>query len=681
MPSIRKKHELGTLAERLIMRHLRVSLPDARLRGELQRGRNPEPVLDQRVRCIAVVGAGASATSLSRGEALADDLEKQFLAQDEARRAELFRLQRVYSLNPAHFETRLAALSRTPDVTQIVRQLIAERYSYRHPTIFGYELLAHLMKHRYLDAIITFNFDELLDQSLDDELGIAEYRRLVSDRDCDGVINDPDAPDYLPLYVKLHGTAAEPDTLRFTREAYYELPQRLMGIVEGLLDSHLCVVANVGSAMSGFDLHRLLRIPQKLEIYDLSYAPLGHEIQNEIAEERKTPKEDSLFSNEPRDPPSFALLEGNSPRGKPRPSSDGWLRKLAEEIANRCGDAVDDARMASLVRFRSVDRHEAVADILGPEAVLTRWVSDPWKHRNDYIDYLRHRTIVELAFSGAKARGLAQVSWLAEDRCGVYYECYRREAAAAGITPAGWSELRASAGLDENEWLPDVVESQADLCAPDSLPTLDRGQWRLREFVPKALAEQVIQRIGAGDKQTARMAAALRELQGGSEVEIHSMDDHVCAKTFDTPTVLRTVTALNVFTRSLFKGVEADDEIYISCETGEWLITDETMGELLAKQKRVEVITAFDLWFDELREQYGEKLVLRSINPWRHNRHMTIVCRGQTPMRAVYFARRLRTPQITPVYLRDSDDAARVMRAFGLMRSEVEEESGVVRTY
>ncbi len=53
---------------------------------------------------------------------------------------------------------------------------------------------------------------------------------------------------------------------------------------------------------------------------------------------------------------------------------------------------------------------------------------------------------------------------------------------------------------------------------------------------------------------------------------------------------------------------------------------------------------------------------------------MTIVCRGSQPMRAVYFARRLRTPIVTPVYLKEVKDAERVKRAFDLMLAEAEKE-------
>lgn len=668
----RPNSALTALADRLIIRHLRVSVPNTRMRNDLQKERLPDPLLQKQMRCIAVIGASASAPLMKRGDALATQLEKRFRDQDDARRAELFRLQRVYKLDGDDFETRLAALSRTPEITQEVKGMIAEWYAYRHPTILGYELLAHLLKHRFLDAIVSFNFDELLDQSLDDELGSDGYRRLVSDRDCIDVETDPDSLDYLPLYVKLHGTATEPDSLRLTREAYYKLPQKLMEVVQELLTSQFAAVVNVGSAMTGFDLHRLLRIPEELEIYDLSPYSVDETVRDEISSERKDPRQDSLHENERRDAATFFLPADERSHRNPRRSCDQWLKDLVLEIEYRSGEKAAPKSLASLVKFRSIDRHEAVADILGPESTLSRWTEDPKKWQADYVDYLRKRTIIELAFSGAKARGLAQLSWLATDRSGIYYELYRK---AGG--KEGWNTLRSSAGLDENQWLPDVVESQPHLCDSEAGPTLDeQGEWSLREFVPRSLSRHVAAHIGKAHEGERALANTLRKLQEGSEVEIQATDDRVCAKAFDSPMTLPTVTSLRVFSLSLFKDLAPIDEIYISCETGEWLLSDEEMLDVIRGQENVEVLTAFDFKSEPLKKRFGDRLSIHHIDPWRHNRHMTIVCKGNVPMRAIYFARRLRTPMITPVYLSQPADAARVKRTFDLMRAEIPRPSG-----
>ncbi len=193
--------------------------------------------------------------------------------------------------------------------------------------------------------------------------------------------------------------------------------------------------------------------------------------------------------------------------------------------------------------------------------------------------------------------------------------------------------------------------------------------------MPKALAEHVLNQIG--NSQITRNSKrsfiqALTELQSSSEIEILATDDRVCSKAFNSALTLPTATAMSVFTTGLFRNIMPHDEVYISCETGEWLLEDEVMFELLSKQDRVEVITAFDFKYGDLDTKYQGKLVHHFIGPWRHNRHMTIVCRRQSPWRAVYFARRLRTPLITPVYLKDPEDAARLKRAFDLMRHEIE---------
>jgi hypothetical protein len=659
-----KMSSLEALAERLIARHLRVSVPDSTTRHDLQLERETEPLLEQDMRCIAIVGAGASAPVLRRGEELAAKLEKGE-SDKPGFEAELFRLERVYGLDRRDFETRLAALSRTPQAAQSVRERIAQDYAFRHPTILGYELIAHLLKHRFLDAVISFNFDELLDQSLDDELGTNGYRKLISNRDCVNVDHDPDSSEYLPLYIKLHGTAAEPESLRMTRDAYYELPQKLIGEVHGLLRCERAVIVNVGSAMTGFDLHRVLRIPERLEIYDLSPRSLEQTVRDDIDGERLEPRPDSLYKHEERKEAEYSLLSDEARRVT---KCDRWLQRLVAEMESRTGDRADPNTVASLVRFRSTDRHEAVASVLGANEILSRWTDDFDEHRTEYVRYLRQRTVLELALSGAKARGLAQLSWLALDRSGSYYELYRQ--AVRPGKPETWSSLRAAAGMDENKALPDVVESQPGLCAAAAGPTLRKdGSWALREFTPSKLAHHVTARIGRNGKDGQRLSRALKNLQAGSEVEIQATDDQVCAKAFDSPLTLPTITALNVFTISLFKDIAPEDEVYISCETGEWLLSEQ-MRELLSRQEKVVVVTAFDFKFEKLEKLYGTRLTLRAVNPWRHNRHMTIVCDGSTASRAVYFARRLRAPKITPVYLSGHDDAKRVKHAFDLMLQE-----------
>jgi hypothetical protein len=375
------KASITRLADMLMARHVRVAIPDSMVRVALSEDLNnslelPE-LVERDMHCVAIVGAGASAQLVDRANDLADELEERF-GRDET---ELNRLSLVYGSDVELFETRLFALSKNPETMREVRKTISEKYSLKHPTLLGYELLAHLLKHRFIDAIISCNFDELLDRSLDDELDASEYKHVISERDCNDLQLDPSATDYIPLYVKLHGTASEPDSLRFTPDSYYSIPDRISNVVRELLHAEHCVVANVGSGLATFDLQHVLGIPRKLDVFNLSLEPVEQSVSRKIDEVRQN------------EWAGKAEVNGAAQRGKseaklaykptvgewlhecqvPKHNCDELLKVLTETLGRRAarGDSDSDCGNGGLVRFRSVQRHEVVADLLGPETVTS----------------------------------------------------------------------------------------------------------------------------------------------------------------------------------------------------------------------------------------------------------------------------------------------------------------------
>jgi len=659
----RNDPDLRSLADRLIARHVRISVPDTTVRvllasTQLRSPDDTDPI-EHSVRCVAVVGAGASFPLLSRGDELAGTLEHDYGRDD----VELDRLALVNNLNPKYFETRLIALSKTPDVARKVRQTISDQYDVRHPPMLAYELLAHLLKHRFLDAIISFNFDELLDRSLDDELDSAEYRRVVSDRDCADVQSDADADDYLPLYIKLHGTASEPDSLRFTPDSYYSLPSKVLTIVEDLFNIDHCVAVVAGSSLRSFDFQRLLALPSTLELYNLSYDRLPGSVVSKITAERRRAKKDR----------STAWLHECDPRRVP---CDEHLRALTRTIGANVDDlnsSRGDGR-APLVAFRSALRHEVVAQLLGPRGDSVAHTKSTWADAAE-VDYLRQRTILELALAGAKARGLISLTPLARDRPGRYFDVYRKKARH----PDGWQDLCSAAGLTETENIPDVLVSAGNLRQEhtdddggdaDSSQLVNRHQrdptQKLHKFDPGRLAALVGSRVGDPRDQSTRalLRKAFTALQTESDTELHTQDDRVCGKAFRNPVILRTQTSMNAYTWLMFRALCDTDTLYVSAETGEWL-TRSPIHTRLAGQHRIRVLVAFDTEVAALRERYdASRMEIRYVNPWHHNRHMTIVCNREGPARAIYFARHLRTSVITAVYLSDVRDVQRLLKAY-----------------
>ena len=118
---------------------------------------------------IVVLGAGASADAahLPLGKATSDLLRQRLDVPGQYVDKELERLSIQYRLEEAEFETQLLALS-TFAGPRLLDELAAI-FGRRFYAAGTYELLAHLFKHRFIDCIINFNFDEdgyLLDSGI-----------------------------------------------------------------------------------------------------------------------------------------------------------------------------------------------------------------------------------------------------------------------------------------------------------------------------------------------------------------------------------------------------------------------------------------------------------------------------------------------------------------------------------
>lgn len=133
------------------------------------------------------------------------------------------------------FEGYLNILSSTlPQET--VREALGETYSFRHGGTLFYSLVAHLFKHRFIDVIINFNFDELLDEAIYEELGAEGFEMILADGDCRPIDQLTDNGRLRrPLYIKPHGTVSHKSSLRFTKHQYHELPRDIRSLITELI--------------------------------------------------------------------------------------------------------------------------------------------------------------------------------------------------------------------------------------------------------------------------------------------------------------------------------------------------------------------------------------------------------------------------------------------------------------
>lgn len=106
---------------------------------------------------------------------------------------------------------------------------------FEHLPCLLYEIIAHLFKHRYFDVIINMNFDEMLDNAIEDEMGDSTYFKVVNDADVKRLSQIVDGRRLrIPIYIKPHGTFSSYDSLRFTHDRYLTQPTPLNALFDDI---------------------------------------------------------------------------------------------------------------------------------------------------------------------------------------------------------------------------------------------------------------------------------------------------------------------------------------------------------------------------------------------------------------------------------------------------------------
>lgn len=142
----------------------------------------------------------------------------------------------IIDKNQFDFLAFCQALSGFRGVRSFIDEYIIKtlRHDLPHP-VLTYELLSHLLHHRFLDHIVSMNFDTLLDDSLQDELGRDAINMVLSDRDIPSLRSTVRGEEGKPWYVKPHGSVTLPDSLRFTLTQTSGLSRSMMELLRHVL--------------------------------------------------------------------------------------------------------------------------------------------------------------------------------------------------------------------------------------------------------------------------------------------------------------------------------------------------------------------------------------------------------------------------------------------------------------
>lgn len=476
-PEMRDKEAMAVLSKRLADNYFDVTFgypgrphtfPENYrkvFRSSVPRNFTQEP----RVRNVVVIGAGASyaafgdhrfpmaSAAITRlGESLGVSGLQQALRltgsglnspadrfeELEARHTQLYGIA-----NPkSDFESQLTVLSNFYTLPQIQAALGA-LYSTRHYPHIIFETIAHLLKHRFVDVVINYNFDEVLDQAIEEELHGGDYRRVISDGDCD-VLSKLVIDEQLkvPLYIKPHGTIGHKSTLRFTRDAYITMPSGLLAFTRKILwgdtkedssqqrDHYHVNLISVGFAFTSVELIEMLKGHDRLQVFHFNVA--GDE--NEKTLHRNVQE---IGKNVPQ----FFIGIAPAPEAGKEPPV-GAYPSIQRAVTDLFTQTVN--RFDRKYRPRSLTRHWFVHALLFSTAEVEPGTARPGgaeARKPRPVDcgarvpvrdryYFLARLYIELTLALAAGNGRIDLSTLVHTRVGTYFREWRDAEPGGGVS-------------------------------------------------------------------------------------------------------------------------------------------------------------------------------------------------------------------------------------------------------
>jgi hypothetical protein len=324
------------------------------------------------------------------------------------------------------FESTLALLAGFYSIKEI-RNKLQNIFDRKFFPSLTYEIIAHLLKHRFIDAVINFNFDELLDQSIDEELGTTEYKKILSDGDCKD-FNDLIVDGRLkqPIYIKPHGTASHKSTLRFTKSDYLGIPRDIEDFITRLL------IGDTGS--NSFQLEKIKRV-------NLIFLGFGMEsvefntILSDVSKNRKLEFHAYFYNRSESSKKKFDSVVSNSKNKMPNNVYSKTISAKRQNLEIKIEDLWKRTFKTFNGEFkpRDIARNKLICNLFKTirEADLEEIDLKLMKTKKNGVDrylwmYSLTRVYVELIISIFLNKGKINIVQLVNGKPGIYYEEYYR---------------------------------------------------------------------------------------------------------------------------------------------------------------------------------------------------------------------------------------------------------------
>ena len=401
-------------------------------------------------RNIAIIGAGMTYDAfnvLPYGEDMVRTLLVELDKKDSIiTKKNKNKLNKILEKNKNRdFEKDIKIIAKYYDPDE-VKEVLKQIYNIKFRPNLSFEIVAHLTKHGFIDAIINYNFDELMDKAIDSEIGPGTYYRVISESDStplsDIVI---DGRIKVPLYIKPHGTASNQRSIPLdpTQEEDRVILPSIIKLMENLLGGHLSDDTELTSE-SETEYSRV----KKINLICLGFS-MQCDTLNSIIREMDGRVHFNIFHfniekiKKKLDPNDFAREYGTqkdlyqktltrivdvktiSQESKP-PYELNAMSLAMYELWTKVNDLFNP-----FYKPRGIDRHEIVSSLFYD---VEKWNND-WEnlgytfevlHKEVNRQYFFDRTVIELAIIICRNKGLVDPKEMTGDKFGRYFKEYRR---------------------------------------------------------------------------------------------------------------------------------------------------------------------------------------------------------------------------------------------------------------
>lgn len=312
--------------------------------------------------------------------------------------------------DPARHDRALADLIREHGEAR-VREALFAVYGSRHRPHLAFEVIAHMFRHRFLDAIINLSPDELLDEAIEGEMGTAEYRHVCFEAECTGI--DPLVVDRrlkIPLYVKPQGTLSYPNSIRLLPDPGSPRPGPMHRLMASIVGGHY------GDART--DQY----VPYHVNLVTMGDVT-GSEAFRSILRGGREPGNGGItvYHMRQKDEARPGMLEGEEWEHldvqvveETRDDLAGGFRKLWDRTSEQFREGFGP---------RGIARHELIHNLFyagpreGRPGMRVPGTSD--------LDYFRGRLLAEVAIAIARGNGQIDLGTMAESRVGTTFDLMR----------------------------------------------------------------------------------------------------------------------------------------------------------------------------------------------------------------------------------------------------------------